>query len=100
MLGLGVTMLAGKGQQLGVLSPAGHGGDAFVNVDRTSFARMVRAQFAHHVGAEFVHQWLGRLGVFHSLSSVMAGWMGSFDPIRLALPLSQWGASQFVRVHL
>jgi hypothetical protein len=100
MFGFGVAVIAGKGQQFGIFSPAGHGPDAFVNVDRASLARVIGAQFAHHVYAEFVNQWLGRLGVFHSLSWVMAVWMGSFDPIRRALPLSQWGASQFVRVLL
>ena len=100
MLGFGVAMCVRKGQQLGIFAPAGHGPDAFVNVDRASLARVIGAQFAHHVGAQFVNQRLGDLGVFHSLSSVMAGWMGSADPIRQVLPLSQWGASQFAWVHL
>jgi hypothetical protein len=65
MFGFGVAVLAGKGQQLGILSPAGHGPDAFVNVDRASLARVIGAQFAHHVSGQLVGGVFRRCWVFH-----------------------------------
>lgn len=41
VLGFGVAVLAGKNQQVGVLSPAGHGSDAFVDVESAGLAHRV-----------------------------------------------------------